>query len=724
MELNITSPAVEKSAEFKEEFFCIGNLAVVMTILRSKLYSNPIKTVVQEILSNARDAHREVDKADIPVEVALPNEINPNFEVKDFGPGISPERMSDVFLRYGESTKRSDNLQTGGFGLGAKSPFSYTDSFVIESITENKKRVYVAYIDESSIGKMSLISVEDTEEVNGTTIKIPVKQEDFSEFRQNFKQITEYWDIRPNVEETIFYSNTDSFLKKKDFFWFENSYSSNIKILIDKIPYNLPLSAIHSIDFTKYPGVSFDEFRSFFNLGFCMEVPCGELTVSANREQIEMNEKNLRVLFNYFEIANKNLFQKFQEDVNSQENYIEALKYLFKMENIYEHLSQNNKVDYRGYKISKNFQMNFEQTFFHTRLYEGMQFTPNKIKITTISGKSIFNKFENVIEFVVYDDYSCANKKLKKLVEQNPKTDFILLHPTQVMIENATDPKLACGIYLRDFLNIYGGSENYKIHYLSDLAYDRIPRAKKVAGANRPAKKELELVFYTNIDGVTLTKEDILNDPEFKLYYLCTRYGNVLSKSGHKYEKDLFTSCLSEVLITLLPKENKEKFAVFSCNQKTYAKYNHPGNDIEIFVKDLYYKKFSSFQIHEMLQHHYFSNTRPVTDFLKKDEFWIAFAKHTTVKNPFFLSLVKAYNQYHFFKDRFESIFLRNYWGFLGFKQGKSSTFYECFYKTLEKYPLLNYVDFPLLRTESESEAFIKVISDYINLYDSVKKEE
>ncbi len=101
MKLDLPIVNVVRSEEFEEENFSIGNLALIMDILRNKMYTNPIRTICQEIMSNARDAHREVGKNDLPIEVKLPSQCDSNFYVKDFGPGITPDRMSNVFIQYG-----------------------------------------------------------------------------------------------------------------------------------------------------------------------------------------------------------------------------------------------------------------------------------------------------------------------------------------------------------------------------------------------------------------------------------------------------------------------------------------------------------------------------------------------------------------------------------------------------------------------------------------------
>src|SRR5271170_439423 len=128
MKLNIPVPVIESSDDLQEKLFSIGDAGMVFDILRNKLYSNPILAVCREISCNARDAHREVGKFEEPIIIQLPTYIEQYYKVKDFGPGISPDRMENIFIRYGSSTKREDNNQMGAFGLGAKSFFSLTDS--------------------------------------------------------------------------------------------------------------------------------------------------------------------------------------------------------------------------------------------------------------------------------------------------------------------------------------------------------------------------------------------------------------------------------------------------------------------------------------------------------------------------------------------------------------------------------------------------------------------
>ena len=201
MQLNIENVEICRSSTMQEQSFGVGNLAVILSILRSKLYSNPVNAMIQEIISNARDAHREAGTPDKAIEIKFPCDVDPYFYIKDFGLGITPDRISKVFILYGESTKRGDNKQTGGFGIGAKSPFAYSDSFTIETITNelgyNMLRSYTAYIDESQIGKLAMMNEERTDEPTGTKITVPVKEEDYTYFYTVACDICQWWSVIP-----------------------------------------------------------------------------------------------------------------------------------------------------------------------------------------------------------------------------------------------------------------------------------------------------------------------------------------------------------------------------------------------------------------------------------------------------------------------------------------------------------------------------------------------
>ena len=102
-------------------------------VLSSQIYTDKEGAIVRELCSNAVDAHVDAGKEDVPFEVHMPTVFEPWFEIKDFGTGLAPDDVISLYMDYGMSNKTHTNEMIGGFGLGSKAPFCYTDSFTVTS---------------------------------------------------------------------------------------------------------------------------------------------------------------------------------------------------------------------------------------------------------------------------------------------------------------------------------------------------------------------------------------------------------------------------------------------------------------------------------------------------------------------------------------------------------------------------------------------------------------
>lgn len=141
--------------------------AHIMTILRDNIYTDKILAVLREYSSNAWDAHRMVGKGDLPIHVTLPDTDNPTLVIRDFGPGMSPRDVFNIYTQYGESTKRNTDDAVGMMGIGSKSAFAYSDSFNVTSWNGGMRRVYIAVLDASNEGDMQCLD----ERASGKTLK-------------------------------------------------------------------------------------------------------------------------------------------------------------------------------------------------------------------------------------------------------------------------------------------------------------------------------------------------------------------------------------------------------------------------------------------------------------------------------------------------------------------------------------------------------------------------
>lgn len=157
----------------KAQAFFMSDSPEFFSLLSSALYREKKLAVVRETICNAHDAHIMIDRPDLEIQIKLTNE---ELIIKDFGPGIHDDDMLHTYCGYGVSTKVKDNKATGGFGLGCKAPFAYSDHFTVVSCHKGVKSVYaISRGGADTDGKPSLIKmVSSPTTETGITVTVPV----------------------------------------------------------------------------------------------------------------------------------------------------------------------------------------------------------------------------------------------------------------------------------------------------------------------------------------------------------------------------------------------------------------------------------------------------------------------------------------------------------------------------------------------------------------------
>lgn len=192
---------VEVSGVQASNAFTIKTTAAAFQLLSSGLYSNKIRAVIRELACNAHDAHVMV-KSNAPVEIKLPNALDTQFYVKDFGPGLNHDQVMRLYTTYFDSTKQDSNDFIGGFGVGSKSPFAYTDSFTVEARQNGVSRTYTAYVDERQVPQIVYMGEAPTDEPNGLTVGFPVKPQDFNKFNEEALSVGSWFETPPTLRGT------------------------------------------------------------------------------------------------------------------------------------------------------------------------------------------------------------------------------------------------------------------------------------------------------------------------------------------------------------------------------------------------------------------------------------------------------------------------------------------------------------------------------------------
>lgn len=160
--------------------FTIAGTDNIFQTLSSRLYTNPIRAIIRETVSNAIDANIEGGVHE-QILLHLPTKIEPEFFVEDHGIGMDEDTVYNVYTQYGNSTKSGSNNCIGGLGLGSKTPFSYTSQFTIESSKNGLKNTYTAFLNEDGIPTIAKLDSVECDQP-GTKVSFPVELSDIYSF--------------------------------------------------------------------------------------------------------------------------------------------------------------------------------------------------------------------------------------------------------------------------------------------------------------------------------------------------------------------------------------------------------------------------------------------------------------------------------------------------------------------------------------------------------------
>lgn len=271
MKLAESSFEVEKNDLGIQQAFTIKATAKAFSILSSGLYTDKIQAILRELCTNALDSQIEA-KSTRPFEIHLPTSLEPYFWVEDFGTGLSHEDVLHLYTTYFESTRTHSNDFTGALGLGSKSPFSYVDCFNVTSTFEGMRRTYTAYLDESGLPNITLMSETLCEDSNGIKVSLMVKKDDFSSFKTKLSQVLEFFTGYVVINPPAFWEVVKNQIAYKRDYWSLRVYPGSPRIIQGPIAYPLILKDSDPLQ------------EIFKNLPLDIEVPIGTLEVAASRE--------------------------------------------------------------------------------------------------------------------------------------------------------------------------------------------------------------------------------------------------------------------------------------------------------------------------------------------------------------------------------------------------------------------------------------------------------
>ena len=699
MRMESHTPSFESFGSLDEKSFSIGDLGMVFDILRSKMYSNPILAICREISCNARDAHREAGIPERPIKIQLPTSLEPELRIQDFGVGISPDRVDNIFVKFAASTKRNDNTQTGFFGLGSKSPFSYTDQFMVNTIFNGVKYNYVCSIDSTKVGKMVLLNQVNTDEHNGTEVVIPAKSQDFKLFNQYIEQACRYWEVKPiitggNIKwqlQDIIFKGSNWCIVKDDYY-----YGNNISVMIDGIEYPLDHSALSKYADSKLVEAARGKVILYFSLG--------ELSLSANREQVYLDKHTQEKIKLHLEQAVKEVKLQIHKDINKCSSLWEAnMLYAKLLSDIFQDVKFVGTVHWKSIPCMISCP-NLNCKVFHYSWKDAWS-SKTKSYVKRLL-KYTYGKLEFIPNSIVYiNDLGLIDPvpaRVKKAFENDPKLERVqLICPTSQVTE--------------DVLN-----KTINLQHLNPHKLSTITNAPKHKSQNFSGNRLLVFKFDSNCFSQVAYKDYQADQTKTKVLCELKVHTNYYSKTSR--ELTLNGADADWHLLSLLRKENanvvfygidkdtitdpkvlKKKFGdCISLNDYIKARTPTSIDAIELAAN-----------IHSCYR---FKNSFDI-DFLNK------LSKHIKDKNGCFLKAIDSYNKIMKYNEKYEwyyEIYCKvnkrvddaKINAFL--KAHPEQDLISCIDKINKKYPLMNAID------DYNINNYITDLAQYINIMDTI----
>jgi hypothetical protein len=548
---------------------------ILYDILRSKMYRDPISSIVREVASNARDANREAGHPEKPIKVFFASgdegEINYLFDndstsinFQDNGLGMNPDRIEDIYLTYGASDKRDTDGLTGGWGLGAKTPFAHSDSFAVTTVCDYKgkriKYTYIASIDSTNKGKFSLLDEEETTEETGTVVSLPIEKGFVHKFKEACNHYFQHWDVEIEGFPLVVPDKT---------YTTHNIYEVNTEetkafLVIDGIYYPL----------MEHKDLNTKEF--FDNLGIKLKVglkfKTGELAVQPSREDVRYTDETIATInASLDKLDFREILVDVFKDVDCKNFNRFTLPQLYK--NI--HFIKDPKLKsilttfYPKYKKGG---YRDEPNIGYLKTYEAPYWRTNSNPIE----KDI--SLTKLIQLVSNDNtayiLSPSGHKFKykrnKLALLKKETSSIIFK-NQSYLDEATANEVSC-----------------LVNCLSDVKYDHemeyeSPVRKSVSGFTgvsfRCVKQEGEVLNLKDME-----RRNLKVDPE-KDYVIFVDNLSMVDKISTKYLRDLFP------VLAYISKEYKYKFIFVSNRYKKTFEDNPKFSD---YIKTNEYKNIRS----------------------------------------------------------------------------------------------------------------------------------
>lgn len=327
MQLNNEFAPVMKSSNKMET----GQASIEMTahmfqILSAGIYQHPERACIRELSCNALDGQSAAGNADQPFDVHLPTRLEPYFEVRDYGTGMTHEQVMKLYLTYGASTKRDSNDQIGGLGIGSKSPFAVAQSFTVTVYQNGTVRRYSVYMEEG-VPQVTKLTESGTTEPNGVAVRVAVPMDKLDKFQSEANRIYTHFPVKPNCNLTLtgIYDGMNILSKSEGEFTVysgQNTRSTiDTSIVMGNIEYPIDLENV----MPNYAEIVPSYLRRNITKAL-IYLPIGSVNIAASRESLQLTDTTKKEIEKVFSKVATEILSKFQAEIDTATNLFEMIK--------------------------------------------------------------------------------------------------------------------------------------------------------------------------------------------------------------------------------------------------------------------------------------------------------------------------------------------------------------------------------------------------------------
>lgn len=517
-----------------EQEFQIDSTPEAFKILFDGLYSDKIMATCREIICNAMD-----ESPDRVPDITLPGGGGPLvFKVRDYGTGLDDDDVMTLYTTVFRSTKKHANDKIGGFGLGSKAPFAYTDGFTVTSCYDEggtvMRRVYSMFVDETGRPRVTKMHEEETDELPGLEVSVPVRLEDANSFAIATQKVLKHFpeDRTPDLGHRMvprpdYVGHWGAFavaVKSRGYY----TRSPGSVVVMGNIQYPLELSDEFMVT-AENAGYDKKMLRKVYGLGVTLFMEIGSVGLAPSREALSYTKATIATLCT----AMENVATTFQTEMQAVMDAAPDNKW-DRAKALYEFLDENecHKDLYTGYGFNGVFNT-------HAAMYSGVSLPgPVEMLYPTVNcGRKLVIKKEGLrklgvcnaegmtLAFVLMDGLT-KETRVRSWARQQHEAN----NATRVILFESRG-------YAEAVMNLIDQSES-QLRLASELPVQVVPRAKRNStNTNEGLRRFLDRYVHNDSrysNGPTHFWHSLESAAEFDFaeggYYVPISRGNIMKQ--------------------------------------------------------------------------------------------------------------------------------------------------------------------------------------------------